>query len=527
MRHVGLTIVLLLVSSPFVWGKEIGSSPNVSSVVKLSELSLLQAVNTAVLHNPQLKIGEVGVDVASEQIEVQEGAFDVAVVAQGSASTAENPLSIGTDIAGINNDAQTLNAGLRRMFRSGATLDFQVSTSGSGDEFQGATANETAMSTAALTITYPLWRGRGEYMTTARLEVSKLEFESATFELGHRTDQSILATLNSYWGYRGAYDSLRLLIEAERRSKDLFDEIEKLIRADEIPKSELSTIQAQVSQRSGSRLNGEIQLIQSRTALANNLGVILDSDLTTNRPVTELPEPHLDESLLLQLTGRAVLPYVRANRKDFVAIGRRIEVADRIAEVSTDGTRPSLNLVVGGQYQKFEQNDDLFKSLSASTFGPGWSVRLEYDWTINQTAAKANERIAMLGSYRRKVERDELVRAAEIDFDTALFSLSRAYRGNLEATSRLQLSQAIVENEQRKFYLGEATLLDVLNVGDRLLEAEIDQISKRVNYSTALSNMMFLSGYLSRIGSAAITERQLKQASLMIEELGQAKAGSP
>jgi outer membrane protein TolC len=498
------------------------------SAASLAELSLLEAIRTTVVSNAQLKTGAVVVEIAEQGIEVEEGAFDTVITASVSASGTENPLPISaTQVISVDNSAQVVSAGMQRRLKSSAVFDFSLSSSTSGDESMGVSANQVGSTTAALTVTYPLWRGRGEYLTTLRLELAKLEFESTNNDLGHQIDLSILTTVRNYWEYRGASERLALLRQSEERSKALLSQITKLVAADELTRAELGVIEAQVSQRTGSRLAGEQSLIQNQASLASSLGVYLTTGTESHQPVTELPDPDLNETTLVSLTGDKLLSYILRNRKDFAALDGRIEIADRTVELADDATKPTLNLVVGGQYRTYEQDDGFLNNIGAPTFGPDWSVQLNYNWSLNQVSAKANQRIAILGTERRKIERNELLRAAEVDFNAASFSLLQAFRRYEEAVERLALSEKNVQNEKRKFLLDESTLLDVLNVEDQLLQAEVDAISQRVGYATSLANVMFLSGYLSHLGNDAIREADLKRADLFVSELNRSLTANP
>lgn len=499
-----------------------------TTATSLAELTLLEAIRTTIVNNSQLKIGAVVVDIAEQSIEVEEGAFDTIITASGSASATENPTPItDVQVISVDNEAQTITAGMQRRLKSSAIFDFNVSSNTSGDEAMGIAANQAGTTIAALTVTYPLWRGRGEYLTTLRLKLAKLEFEATNNDLRHQNDLSILTTVRNYWNYRGASETLEFLRQSEQRSKTLLGQINKLVAADELTRAELGVIEAQVSQRTGSRLAGEQSLIQNQASLASSLGIYLMTDTESHKPVTELPDPRLNQATLTSLTGGKLLPYILQNRKDFAAIDGRIEIADRTLDLASDATKPTLNLVVGGQYRTFEQNDDLLSSIDAPTYGPDWSVQLNYNWSLNQISAKANQRIAVLGTERRTIERDELLRAAEVDFNAASFSLLQAFRRYSEAVERESLSQKNVQNEKRKFLLDESTLLDVLNVEDQLLQAQVDVISQRVGYATSLANVMFLSGYLSQLGNDAIREADLKRADLFVSELKRNLTASP
>ena len=496
--------------------------------VESEELTLLEAIRTTIANNAQLRVGAVYVEIAKQRIGVQEGAFDTLVTASGGATGAENPTPISTsEEIGIDNEAQSISGGLQRRLKSGAVLNFNIESQSSGDEAMGVRANEFGSTNAALTISYPLWRGRGEYLTTLNVGLAELEFEATNYDLMHRTDLSVLSTIRNYWNYRGASEALMLLREAERRSESLLQQIVKLVDADELTRAEIGVIEAQVSRRTGARLGGESRLVQAQASLATDLGVRLILSPESHKPVTELPAPYVEQSDLTSLSGLQIQSYIQQNRKDFRALDGRMEIADRSLDLAADATKPSLDLVVASQYQTFEQDNQFLGNLGAPTYGPNWSVRLNYNWSLNQVSAKASQRIAVLGREQRKIERAELARDAEVSFNAAKFSLLQAYRGYDEANERLSLSIRNVKKGRTKFLLDESTLLDVLNVEDQLLQAQVDIISQRVSYANALVNAMFLTGYLSRMGADVMREPNLKRADLFINELNKSVTAAP
>jgi len=238
-----------------------------------------------------------------------------------------------------------------------------------------------------------------------------------------------------------------------------------------------------------------------------------------NTPTTNLAEPGIDRKLIEFLEPEALLQNVMQIRNDFSALDVRIDIANKQIELAEDDTKPTLNLVVGGSYKAFKQDDSPLSSLDAPTFGPDWSVRLDYIHSLNQTSAKANKRIAELGLIQRQIEKSELQRSTAVDLRSALFAFVQADRRYSEAKERFELSIQNLSSERKKLLLNLATILDVLNIEDQLLQAELDIIQERVNYGSILARLMFVSGRMGGVANNTIVLEDLRDGEGFINAL--------
>lgn len=482
------------------------------SKIEYGELSLLDVIKISLENNNNLKITEIFADISFERIEVQEGQFDSQIQGSGRLTDSEVPFISPFDqsVIDLDNEGSSFSAGVQRRMKSSPLVNVTLTSDSTGDRFEGQEFNQAANTVLGLTVTVPLWRGRGSYLTTLPLELAKIDFEASSFDLKHQIDISILQSVTNYWNYRGSRETLKLLRDSEERSRVLTEEIQALINADELPKSELNVVKAQLSRRKGSRLRGELSVIDAKAALATNLGIVLSGSTEDSSPITELAEPGIDRKLFERLKPETIMENVVKIRNDFSALDSRIVIANKQIELAENETKPSLNVVVGGNYTTFKQDDQPLGSFGADRYGPNWSVQLSYVQALRQTSAKANQRIAVLGLSQRQVERSELQRATTVDLNATLFAFIQSDRRYSEARDRYELSMKNVSNERKKLLMGSSTILDVLNVEDQLLQAEIDVIQERVSYGSFLVRLLFVSGHLGGVANNTIVLEDLR-----------------
>ena len=501
----------------------VNSTAAQENILQYESLSLLDVIKISLENNNQIKISEVFANVSEQNIEIQEGQFDSQIQASGTFTGAENPTqnpqSSVLNIIGVDNQSSSFSGGIQKRLKSSALVSLTMSSDATGDEFSGQNFNESGSSVLGFNVTLPLWKGRGSYLTTLPLELAKLNFDASTLDLKHQIDINIFQTVANYWNYRGASETLTLLREAEKRSGKMLADIQALIDADELPRSELNVVKAQLSQRRGARLRGEQNFIDAKATLTGNLGIVLPASTDKNMPTTKLAEPDTSREAYGSLQPEALMRSTMLLRNDFSALNVRIDIASKQIELANDATKPTLNFVAGGNYKTFESNNSPFSSLNAHSYGPDWSVGISYSYALKQISAKANKQIAFLGLTQRKIEKNELQRATTADLNSALFGFIQSSKRHAEALERHQLSVQNLASERNKFSLDAATILDILTIENQLLQSELDVIQQRVNYGSILVRLMFVTGRLGDAANESFNIKELRTGKGFIEAL--------
>jgi len=486
-----------------------------------NHMSIFDAVKVSIQNNNNIKVTKLTSEIAKENIQAQEGQFDYTLLTKSSIINNVQPtqLSSSGDMVGINSESQVLTFGVQKQLKSSAIINLSSSIDSYQDEFSGQEFNDSSNAAVNFSLTFPLWRGRGGEITTLPLGLSKLAFDASVFDLKYQINTSILNTVTSYWNYRGKSDSLSLLKESENRSQSLLNEIQDLIDADELPLSELNVVKAQLSQRKGSRYQGEKNVVEAQAALSNSLGAVYYSS-SLIKPTTSLTiPPDLDFDVFPALDLSELLKKIEMVRNDFSAVNQRIDIANKQIRLAHESGKPQLNLTFGGTHKQNDQRDDLFAGLNGDSFSPDWSVQLDFKWKPQQNSALAGSNSARAAHQQRIIERAELRRATAVQLDSALFSYIQSGRRYQESKNRQILSKENVENERKKLTLGSSTLLNLINIEDRLLQSELDVINEKINYGITLARLMFITGQLGKHTSNQLNMNELLSGDLFIQRL--------
>ena len=179
-----------------------------------NEISIFDAIKASIENNNNIKVTKLVNDITKENIQAQEGQFDYAVVSGVSVSESEIPF-VDTRIDGVTdrkNSNQSFTVGVQKQLKSSPIVNLSVTTDSNGDNVLGQKLNQYSNASVNLSLTIPLWRGRGGTITTLPLALSKLNFEASTYDLRHQINTSVLNTVAGYWRYKGVVESLVLMV---------------------------------------------------------------------------------------------------------------------------------------------------------------------------------------------------------------------------------------------------------------------------------------------------------------------------
>ena len=104
-----------------------------------------------------------------------------------------------------------------------------------------------------------------------------MTYEASRLNLQHTISTNVLQTVLAYWNIVAAQQRLRLLLRSELIDGALVNLSHELIKADEIPASDISQIEAQLATAQAQRISAEQDLVTAIQALAVNMGMDLNT----------------------------------------------------------------------------------------------------------------------------------------------------------------------------------------------------------------------------------------------------------
>jgi outer membrane protein TolC len=165
---------------------------------------------------------------------------------------------------------------------------------------------------------------------------------------------------------------------------------------------------------------------------------------------------------------------------------QRIEVARRSAQIDIDLAdelqRPNVEAEAQALYSKL------------TPMAQDYKLGLNISQPLLFRSANAQREFAGIAMQRIDIQRQQIERIIEIEIDNAISAIERARERIISAEREIQLAQAMLQAETRRFDIGESTLLFV-NLRERALaEARVREVTARADYARALMNYYWATG---------------------------------
>ncbi|MES1257960.1 MAG: TolC family protein, partial [Acidobacteriota bacterium] len=361
-------------------------------------LSLIEALRVTLGYHPQIQIGAAQVVINQGVLQQASGAFDTALQAGASQNFQKTPLSEFQSLVGAQSgfpgdttDTNTTlaNAGVSRLFRNGISVsptwmlqrlrDTQTNLGG---------VNNSQM---ALQMTIPLLRNRGREAVTAQESAAKFNVDAGNGDLNEIIAELLANTAASYWAYAGALDSLEVARASEERGRVFVSNVQTLIDADRVPRSDIQQVEANLAQRAGDRILAEEQAVIARQRLALAMGLASNQIAELGRPSQDLPEkgdvaPDIAPELIRRYIGEAL-----DRRPDVQAARQRIGASRAQVVAAKNRILPEVDVTVSSGYSSLRNGDTPLAFLISpfpDAHGFNLAAGITYNFSPANNAAK-------------------------------------------------------------------------------------------------------------------------------------------
>ena len=201
--------------------------------------------------------------------------------------------------------------------------------------------------------------------------------------------------------------------------------------------------------------------------------------------------------------ARSVLKYLVLHRGRSTPRDVLMELLwpDSAPDAARNNLKPELDLSAGFSYAGLTENSLVTayeRSFYTNRHGPSFNLQLSLQWPVGNNQAR--------GALETQLAQEQTAAITVRDLESTIASNVRTQlRGLLHSVA--QLTQGIesvrrygisVQNELTKRRLGSATLLDVVNMQDRLVAAQVNETQLRQAYANAIAQLRFETGSLVR-----------------------------
>jgi outer membrane protein len=454
-------------------------------------LSLGEAVELALHHDPNLRLQEARLQSARGVLLSSRGAFDPVVSSGLSETQVNDPL---TESTARQQSLTGTNLGLKKKFRNGFGVEpgldlLRTDPSGPGGVNVG---------TVSLTLRQPLLRGRGRSAVAAPELSAERQVVAGELDLRQVTAERVLVVATQYWLTRAAALNLGILRETEDRARELLETTRKLIDADVTPAAELVQVEANLAAKEAARIGGEQDVFEARQSLGREIG--LDRSAIATLPLPSDGFPGLASAAAPGAAEQdRFVAAALERRTDLLAARERRSAAEILRRAGDNALKPQLDLVVTPSYSGLVQGTDpgsFFSPLYRNVPGAGAEFGINLSWPTSNSLARGQ--LAQLEASREQTAlvEDLVARQVSADVPVALDAVARQAQQLERAREAVRLFERAVINEEKKLRAGTSTLIDLITQRDRLTSARQFEVSAQLNLALALLELRFQTGTL-------------------------------
>ncbi|MGH9666316.1 MAG: TolC family protein [Bryobacteraceae bacterium] len=482
------------------------------------QLSLRGYLDLVMANNNDISIQKLSVEVNRNAIMRAFSVFDPLVGAQFSTTRQQTPATSAlTGAATLNELTQPLNLSYSQEMPTGTVYNVDFSSRKLSTNSSFATLDPSFGESLTVSLSQPLLRGRGSYITKLPIIIARSRLRAADWNLQDTVTQLVENAEQSYWSAVGARESLRVAEESLKLSDTALQRARK-----ELSLGAASPLD--IFQPEQNYANSQVLVTQARANLAQSENVLrrqMGADLDARYQYTPIVlTESLTPPLIETLDRDELLRRAMATRQDVKSLTETVESDDLSIRQANDAMRPSLSFTAQyggfGSGGTFYDKQNIFQSDGTSStivnvipggvgdalgqlfgFGyPTYGFGLTLQLPIRDRRASANLADAVvnkkLDALRERVAKENarlqvLQAITQVENIKAVVELARTAR---------DLAQKRVDAEQKKYDLGTSTIFFVLAAQGDLTSAESALVNATINFHLNLLSLDRATGEL-------------------------------
>jgi len=469
-------------------------------------LTLLESLESTLANEPHLQIQQQQVEISRALKQQATGQFDLTLAGSFSQAHTNSPLTqaeralvVAEGFAPLSGTAQNLsilNLGATKLYRTGVQISPVYQTTRTTDNL--TTTQGANVSSIAFQIVVPLLRGRGRTAVGAQETSASVEVSAALLDLNQTISDLLAGTATNYWNAVAAARQLEVAWSSEKRGRTYVDNVQVLIQAERMPKSEINQATANLAKRAADRIAAEQNLVRAQQELAVAIGLDVAQMRHINFSFEDFPQPDLQR--LPVLNAEVIAEQVQqalSRRADYLATQRRVEESNVLLAAARNALKPQLNLNFNTGVSGLSEGTDPAQFLNSpyrSIQGLDATAGITYNYPVHNNVAIGQMRQAQAALTQAQLRSADVRRRASSAIITSLNAVHNSAMQLDKARESVRFFEAALEGEREKFSLEFASLVDVLTIEDRLTTAMTDQVSAELGYAVALTQLRSATG---------------------------------
>jgi outer membrane protein len=472
------------------------TSSDKASPDQTATFPLARAIEATLRDHPLLHAQEQQVQFNRGALLRAQSQFDRVISADGSVGHTYTPLTQVErtlyDASSATTNTATVDAAMTQQFHNGITAGPLLTVSRTTDNvFTQLGLNESHL---GYQINVPLLRGRGRDVVGAQETASGIEVEASLLDLNQTISDLLVNTAVAYWSAVAARRSLDVYREAEARGRVLLDTVQALIAGDKIPRSEVSETQANLADRTASRIAAEQQLLLAKQQLAVAMGVSAENMFAAGEPGDAMPSAPPADSFR---PAQAFIPDALRQRADFLATQKRRGEAELLANAAKNQLKPQLDIQFSTGYSGLREGTAPYQLLDApfaGIHGVDATGGIRYSFPMQNRAAEANVLQTRSSAVQADYKSQDSARNIASAVIVAVEGVRSAIRQREETDRSVAFFRTALDSEREKYRLGIGSIVEVLTVEDRLTMELTAQVQAELGYAVAIAKLRQATG---------------------------------
>ena len=462
-------------------------------------ISLRHVIETTLSQNPTIKIKELDVVTARGNYLTTYGSFDPVLGINLGYSSFYSPTYSDYELENPIQGTSTYSVGLTKPFSWGGNLSLLLEMTKSIDTLDYSIPQNVA--SVSLQFELPLLKGLGNGTSGEELS-AKLNLEAERKNFLFIISQQVLNSIQSYWNYLGAIKS-RDIIQKSVDEAEGFYENSRLLNAEDSTKyTDLTTLQATISQKKIDLTNADHDIYTTRQTLGIAMGIDFEKIEEIPVPETQFLFEELlvpDSAFIMSLPVNKIIDIALEHRQDYLASLDMITASDYLVKQAENGTLSELDLTLNAGYSgatEGEKFGDFFRPFYKNVAGLNLGATLSYKLPFGNNTAKGNLMSASAQYIQNKIASVELRRQIRTSVSTQIKQFQTNYLNFLE-TERIVLYNAkSLEEEKEKMAKGLSNSINVDYVERNMLASRLSNVKAMQNLSLSIVKLRHELGIL-------------------------------
>lgn len=471
---------------------------------KEKQLTLKEAIFTALKNNLDLQISMIGAESAQKSVKMSQGIF---IPTLGINLNAEETNSASTDLlSGAEvRTAETLFLGLTLSQKLALGGDFSINLSSVKYESNNvfSTINPYLSSQLTFNLTQPLLKNFGTLVTRRNILIAVTDQKKSEAQLKDQILNLIYNVENAYWNLVFSYQNLNTRRMSLTRSRDLLKQNRIKVKVGAAARIDILDAEANVASDESSVLQAEqgIQTAEEDLKRILNMSTLPQAIIPTDKPEVKVIDVDFNDFLMEALDNRPDIRQARLDLKRYkidVKYYRNQMLPDLqlTAQYHTTGIGGDQLITEGniftGDYRVIGVIEkDIWKTMqdTFSNLYKNYSIGLSLNIPLSYSAEKAQLAQAKLQLKSAFLSLKKTENTVYSEVKQGIRSLESHLKLVEAEKIRLNLEERKLKAEERKLSVGLASNYDVILRQREYVQAQTNHLNALRNYNMALADI--------------------------------------